>query len=77
LALPLGLLFVYYKPVQRSTPKREKAGRPATGHDPVVAVRIPTEMREAAEQIARDRKTSLSDIIREALREFIDKLRRR
>ena len=41
-----------------------------TNHTPVVAVRIHPELRAAAEAVAGDSRT-LSDVIREALAEYV------
>ncbi len=54
--------------------KRRRRGRPMLGSAPaeVVPVRLDPELKQAVEDRARDRNTSVSDIIREALRRFLD-----
>jgi hypothetical protein len=45
--LPPGLLFVYYLNMARSIKVvQKKRGRPATGNDPVTAIRLSPELRE-------------------------------
>lgn len=54
--------------------KRRRRGRPLLGSAPaeVVPVRLDPELKQAVEDKARDTDTSVSEIIREALRRFLD-----
>jgi hypothetical protein len=45
----------------------KKRGRPATGRDPAIPVRLPPEMVEQLEELASRRKTTRSQVIRELL----------
>jgi metal-responsive CopG/Arc/MetJ family transcriptional regulator len=57
------------------TPK--KRGRPATGRDPLITVRLPPELiEEIAEEAAR-LKLGRSQVIREAIQKGLGKIRRR
>jgi hypothetical protein len=58
--------------------KRKKRGRPATGVDPLVGVRMPPELRKDVEAWAKheDDKPSLSEAIRRMI-EIVLKKRRR
>jgi hypothetical protein len=49
--------------------KRKKRGRPATGVDPLVGVRMPPKVREAVEAWAKrqDDEPTLSEAIRQLL----------
>jgi hypothetical protein len=55
-------------------PKTRRRGRPPMGSGPadVVPVRIDPELREAIEARAEADHTTTSEIIREALRRFLD-----
>ena len=69
LALATGPLFMYDKIMGRSISvgqKKRSRGRPATGHDPQIALRMPTETRQAVEAWAANQpdKPSLSEAIR-------------
>jgi hypothetical protein len=65
-ALPIGSLFRYNPSMgksMRAIPK--KRGRPATGKDPLVALRLPPEMTKAIDAwAARNDKASRSEAIR-------------
>jgi len=54
--------------------KRRRRGRPLLGSAPaeVVPVRLDPALKQAVEDRARDSDTSVSEIIREALRRFLD-----
>lgn len=54
--------------------KRRKRGRPLLGSGPaeVVPVRLEPDLKRAVERRANQDETSVSDIIREALRRFLD-----
>jgi hypothetical protein len=54
--------------------KTRRRGRPAMGTAPaeVVPVRLDPELREAVEARARQEHTTTSDVIRRALRNFLD-----
>jgi len=67
-ALPLGLNFWYYTFMAKSNkvvPKK-KRGRPATGRDPVTAIRLSAEMRESVDAWAalQDGEPGRSEAIR-------------
>jgi hypothetical protein len=49
----------------------KKRGRPATGRDPVIPVRLPREMIEQIEELAARQKTGRSQVIRELLRKAL------
>jgi Arc/MetJ-type ribon-helix-helix transcriptional regulator len=69
-ALPIGLLFMYYEYMAKSkNVLRKKRGRPATGQDPVMAVRLPPELKSKVGAWAnrREDKPSLSEAIRRLL----------
>jgi hypothetical protein len=66
-ALPIGSLFWYYLVMAKSIvvlPKRR--GRPATGRDPVTAIRLSEDLRAAIDAWARkqDDKPGRSEAIR-------------
>lgn len=54
--------------------KRRRRGRPMLGSAPaeVVPVRLDPELKRAVEDRARGDDTSVSEVIREALRRFLD-----
>lgn len=54
--------------------KTRRRGRPAMGTAPaeVVPVRLDPELRDAVEARARQEHTTTSDVIRRALRNFLD-----
>ena len=56
------------------TLKPRRRGRPAMGTAPaeVVAVRLDPELRDAVEARARQEHTTTSEVIRRALRDFLD-----
>lgn len=43
---------------------KKRRGRPATGRDPVMAIRLPNELREAIDKWAARRDLSRSEAIR-------------
>jgi metal-responsive CopG/Arc/MetJ family transcriptional regulator len=49
----------------------KKRGRPATGRDPVVAVRLTDELVGAIDRATKAGKTNRSEVIREALTEHL------
>ena len=49
----------------------KKRGRPATGRDPVVAVRLPADLVVAVERATVARKIPRSQVIRDALAEYL------
>jgi predicted DNA-binding protein len=51
------------------TPK--KRGRPATGKDPLITVRLPRELIEAANTLAKREGISRSGVIRAALEAYV------
>jgi predicted DNA-binding protein len=44
--------------------KKRSRGRPATGRDPVLAVRLPDELRTTVEEWAKKEKVTRSEAIR-------------
>jgi hypothetical protein len=71
LALSLGSLFTYNNnmvkksiSVIQKTPKR---GRPATGTDPLVALRLPEEMTARVDDWAKERELNRSAAIRQLI----------
>jgi predicted DNA binding CopG/RHH family protein len=58
----------------RPKPKK-KVGRPATGRDPTITVRLPSEMIEQIKQEAVLQKTGRSEIIRNALQKGLGRKR--
>src|SRR5258705_110349 len=70
LLLPIGSLFRYTFMMAKSiSVKRKKRGRPATGTDPLVGVRLPEATIKALDAWAAGKNISRS----EAIREFIDR----
>jgi hypothetical protein len=66
----MGALFRYtYMMAKSISVKRKKRGRPATGTDPLVGVRLPEATIKAVDAYAADKNISRS----EAIREFIDR----
>ena len=58
--------------------RREGAGRPTFFHEPVDRrVRLERSEAEAAENFASDRGISLSELIRRALRSYLNRQKRR
>jgi predicted DNA-binding protein len=55
------------------TTNRRGPGRPATGRDPVLAIRLSDELREAVEQWARSMKMTRSEAIRALIRKGLKK----
>ena len=53
--------------------KKGARGRPATGHDPLMAFRVPPEIRERIEGFAREKEISLSKAIVEVLEKHLPK----
>jgi hypothetical protein len=67
--LPFGLLSWYYQNMRKSRvvlPKPNKGGRPATGRDPVTAIRLSEEFRAAVDKWAakQDDEPGRSEAIR-------------
>ena len=79
--LPLvpHVLFWYTKNMAKSIkvrPKlKKKVGRPATGRDPTITVRLPPEMIEQIEQEATLQNTGRSQVVREALQKGLGRKR--
>jgi hypothetical protein len=44
--------------------QKKKRGRPATGRDPVMAIRLPEKLRVAVDHWAADKKITRSEAIR-------------
>ena len=74
-----GSLFMYYTYVMRSISvlqKKRGRGRPATGHDPVTAIRLSDELRASVDAWAERQKDKPSRS--EAIRMLIERgLKRR
>ena len=66
MTLPLGLLFWYTYFMGRSIKvhQKKKVGRPATGRDPAVTVRLPSAVLGEAEAWATAHDISRSEAIR-------------
>jgi hypothetical protein len=58
------------------TVKRKKRGRPATGVDPLVGVRLPPKLIEQIDELAAAQVTNRSEAIRELLQQAINKRKR-
>jgi predicted transcriptional regulator len=54
---------------------KKKVGRPATGRDPTITVRLPPEMIEQIEQEATLQNTGRSQVVREALQKGLGRKR--
>lgn len=52
------------KRVQLKPPAKKKRGRPATGTDPLVAVRVPAEVLVRIEAVAKIEHTTRSEVMR-------------
>lgn len=60
--------------MKKAIPKLEKKrGRPATGKDPVMSLRMPPEIRERAEDVADSKGITLSKAIIEVLAKHLPK----
>ncbi|WP_349371278.1 ribbon-helix-helix protein, CopG family [Salinarimonas sp.] len=55
---------------EEPSPKRRR-GRPATGRDPLVSLRLPREALEAVEGIAKDEGVARSEVIRRAVLDWL------
>ena len=55
---------------------RGKVGRPATGETPMIALRLPADLRREIERIAGRRGVSVSQVLREAIEKFVQRERR-
>jgi Arc/MetJ-type ribon-helix-helix transcriptional regulator len=55
--------------------KRKKRGRPATGVDPLVGVRLPPKMIEQIDELAAAQSTNRSEAIRELLQKALERKR--
>jgi Arc/MetJ-type ribon-helix-helix transcriptional regulator len=53
--------------MQRKTPKKPKRGRPATGHDQVITVRLPKALIRKLDKTAKAESKSRSEVIRALL----------
>ena len=74
MALPLGLRFLYNGNMVKSitVKRKKKRGRPATGTDPLIGVRLPADWIEEIDQLARALERDRSSIIRQLLRQGLD-----
>jgi len=73
LLLPLGSLFGYYQNMPTKSREKvipKKRGRPATGRDPVLALRLPPTLRAEIERWAKQQKDKPSRS--EAIRRLIE-----
>jgi len=61
---PIFYVYLISMSVNKGIPKKRARGRPATGKDPVVPVRMPKGLIDEVEAWARHQKTSRSDAIR-------------
>jgi hypothetical protein len=68
--------FLYNGNMAKSiTVKRKKRGRPATGVDPLVGVRLPPKMLEQIDGLAAAQATTRSEAIRELLQKALERKR--
>ncbi|MCC2654635.1 MAG: Ribbon-helix-helix protein copG family [Microvirga sp.] len=58
-----------------STPVTRKRGRPATGMDPVRTLRLPDELWQAVERLAKAQELSRSEVIRVAVADYLKRKR--
>jgi hypothetical protein len=57
--------------------KRKKRGRPPTGVDPFVGVRLPSKMIERIDELAVSQATNRSEVIRGMLEQALDAKKKR
>jgi len=57
--------------MKKSIPVIRKPGRPATGVDPMVSVRLPAEHINLLDQVAKKEGRSRSETIREAVSDWL------
>jgi Ribbon-helix-helix protein, copG family len=57
--------------------KRPGAGRPATGRDPVTAVRLPPDLLDRLDAIAVDQGVSRSEMMRRILAAYVEAPKRK
>lgn len=75
--LPLGSLIWYHPNMGKSIkviPKRR--GRPATGRDPLISLRLPAYMISAVEAWARGKGLSRSEAVRQMIEQALGKAKR-
>lgn len=68
MALPFGLYFMYNENMARSISvirKKKARGRPATGQDPLIALRMPPETITALDTWAEKQGLSRSEAVRQ------------
>jgi metal-responsive CopG/Arc/MetJ family transcriptional regulator len=53
--------------------KKSRAGRPATGTDPLIAARLPRELILRLDRYAKEQGVSRSKALRELITEALDK----
>jgi hypothetical protein len=78
--LPIGLHFVYYRIMGRSIAVlQKKRGRPATGTDPVTAIRLSPELRERIDAWAAQQEDQppRSEAIRRMIEQALDSPRKK
>jgi predicted GNAT superfamily acetyltransferase len=66
-SLAFGLISVYKKSMNVSVnekPEKRPRGRPATGQDPVLAFRIPAEIKHRVEEEAAERGETPTETLR-------------
>jgi Arc/MetJ-type ribon-helix-helix transcriptional regulator len=56
--------------------KRKKRGRPATGVDPLVGIRLPPEMIRQLDELAAAQASNRSEVIRHLLEQALRRKRR-
>jgi len=78
LELPVRPPFRYTRTMRQSiSVKRKVLGRPATGVDPLVGVRLPPEMLTQLDQFARRAKISRSEALRRLIQSGLDGAKQR
>jgi hypothetical protein len=71
-----SVFFGYTKIMGKSITVKPKRGRPATGRDPLVGVRIPAEVITALDKWAKDEGVSRSEAIRRLIESAIESKRK-
>jgi hypothetical protein len=72
LSLPFGLLFLYADIMAKSITAHKKRGRPATGFDPTVSIRVPQYFIDETEAFAKRAKISRAEAFRKLLEMGLD-----
>ena len=67
--------FSYYVLPMTPPPVKRKRGRPTTGMDPVRTLRLPDELWQAVERLAKAQELSRSELIRVAVADYLKRKR--